>query len=483
MGQRYESKKKSVSENREASETNAENRETLKNEYAFMSELTSMIGELEDESIEAVQNVENEGHRKSTELNQKHEEIEKEKEELTEEITDELDKLSDGLKKMERLGRFEFGKGSVSDARNDYKKQIDKYKDLLGDLEESYSEIHGDMANDTVGFATEDSEYTGGVEESSFVLHRVDPNEMWKQSINNINEVIDNYREALLDRGVPDGEWLQKTLAVHRAKMMEQEGYNIDAMTGHAQDSVNNPNAYIYPENYSVFYDNLANEYKEYARNNHITVTGKNIVDTFRYDSSSEYRAGQQAADIQGFLGRPKVVSSDDFENYVRESGIVGYRTFSAGVDVATGENQQSAYFANQLRDSEGHMLNGNGGQVYGEGTYFAINHGYEKGTVPSEDDTYLAWNDSRAYGRGTDITTVTATVSSDMIIRDYDEVLKDFKKLSTEEQMRFGGKKQNGVAAFAIANGIDALVHKDWDLDYLIIYNRTKMIVMEDNQ
>lgn len=135
MGQRYESKKKSVSENREASETNAENRETLKNEYAFMSELTSMIGELEDESAEAVIAVENVGEQKNAELQEEHKEIEEQKEELSEEITDELDKLNDGLRKMERLGRFEFGKGSVSDARSEYRKQIDKYKELLGDLD------------------------------------------------------------------------------------------------------------------------------------------------------------------------------------------------------------------------------------------------------------------------------------------------------------------------------------------------------------
>ena len=165
MGQRYESKKKSVSENREASETNAENRETLKNEYAFMSELTSMIGELEDESAEAVIAVENVGEQKNAELQEEHKEIEEQKEELSEEITDELDKLNDGLRKMERLGRFEFGKGSVSDARSDYKKQIEKYKDLLSDLGESSS----DSVSDGGGFAeqidTHDDSFKDNVEE------------------------------------------------------------------------------------------------------------------------------------------------------------------------------------------------------------------------------------------------------------------------------------------------------------------------------
>jgi hypothetical protein len=143
MGRRYESKKKGVSENREAAETNTENRETLKNEYAFLSELTSMISELEDESAEAVMAVENVGEQKNAELQEEHTEIEEQKVELSEEITDELNKLNDGLRKMERLGRFEFGKGSVSDAQSDYKKQIEKYKGLLGNLGESFSEANG----------------------------------------------------------------------------------------------------------------------------------------------------------------------------------------------------------------------------------------------------------------------------------------------------------------------------------------------------
>ena len=207
MGQRYESKKKSVSENREASETNAENRETLKNEYAFMSELTSMIGELEDESAEAVIAVENVGEQKNAELQEEHKEIEEQKEELSEEITDELDKLNDGLRKMERLGRFEFGKGSVSDARSDYKKQIDKYKDLLGDLGESVSDVGAGLGDQSgsEGGMRDFREYQEEPQilqegEPVYISHsNLSPNNMYANGSNTYTNIVDSLNTSSVE--------------------------------------------------------------------------------------------------------------------------------------------------------------------------------------------------------------------------------------------------------------------------------------------
>ena len=87
-----------------------------------------------------------------------------------------------------------------------------------------------------------------------------------------IDIYIDHYKEALLDRGVPDGEWLRSTLAIHKARMTEQAGYEIDSLTGHQQDSTNQPNAYVYPsdEGWDDFYDNLAAEYRAYIQNENL---------------------------------------------------------------------------------------------------------------------------------------------------------------------------------------------------------------------
>jgi predicted nucleic acid-binding Zn-ribbon protein len=314
--------------------------------------------------------------------------------------------------------------------------------------------------------------------------HKIDATSMYKSKLADIDAYIENYREALLARGVPEGEWLKSTLAIHKAKMMEQAGYEIDSLTGHRLDSTNNPNAYIYPgdNQWSEFYDNLAAEYREYSKFHNDVIQGKNIVDTFVFDSSSGIRAGQQVAEYQGYTGKPLVVDEKNFDMYASKSGIVGFRTFSSGTDIITNESKESTYFAQELRSGEQFSLNGNGRQVYGEGTYFAINHNPKKGILPSSQSVDAAFDDSRYYGNGDDISTVKMTVRDDMVIKKYEDVLEDFVKLEKTQQLRFGGRGREGVAAYAIATGVDALVHEYWDLDYLIVYNRTKLIVLEKN-
>lgn len=107
--------------------------------------------------------------------------------------------------------------------------------------------------------------------------HKIDATSMYKSKLADIDVYIDNYREALLARGVPDGEWLKSTLAIHKAKMKEQAGYEIDLLTGHQLDSTDNPNAYNYPDDnqWSEFYDNLAAEYREYSKSHNDVIQGK----------------------------------------------------------------------------------------------------------------------------------------------------------------------------------------------------------------
>ena len=90
-------------------------------------------------------------------------------------------------------------------------------------------------------------------------------NDRWKQVVESIDEQIENYKEALMNRGVPECSWLKKTLAKHRAKMLEQEGYNLDVASGHSHDSNNAANAYTYPADYTSFYDEMAGEFRSYC--------------------------------------------------------------------------------------------------------------------------------------------------------------------------------------------------------------------------
>ena len=87
----------------------------------------------------------------------------------------------------------------------------------------------------------------------------------WKSSIENINTEIETYKQALIDRGIPECEWLKNTLAKLRVAMLEQEGYNLDVASGRKQTSTNSPMAYTYPTDHRVFYNELVDEFRLYS--------------------------------------------------------------------------------------------------------------------------------------------------------------------------------------------------------------------------
>lgn len=104
-------------------------------------------------------------------------------------------------------------------------------------------------------------------------------NNLWMARVKDTDAMIENYREALLERGVPEGEWLNNTLADHRSRMLEQQGRILEVASGHAGSSDNVPNIYQYPRDYSAFYDGLANEYRSYCASDSGMVNSSDSLD------------------------------------------------------------------------------------------------------------------------------------------------------------------------------------------------------------
>ncbi len=121
------------------------------------------------------------------------------------------------------------------------------------------------------GSARHDSVGNGSgmlTEQSGGFTKHLSPEEVnarWQSGVESIDEHIANYHAALLARGVPEGKWLNQTLAQHRARMLEQEGYNLDLASGHTEDSTNAFNAYQYPGDYPAFYDQLADDFRRHC--------------------------------------------------------------------------------------------------------------------------------------------------------------------------------------------------------------------------
>lgn len=141
MGQRYEKSKKNVSENKKTLERLHSDKDTLQNEYASLSLLDSIQGLLDDEATDAIQVVRNVGEIESQRIESETNTAEEEKKQITGEINGEIAKLNAGLEKLRKSGNIEFGKRAVEQSSQEYKKQIDKFKSLIGELGEHASDI------------------------------------------------------------------------------------------------------------------------------------------------------------------------------------------------------------------------------------------------------------------------------------------------------------------------------------------------------
>lgn len=102
-------------------------------------------------------------------------------------------------------------------------------------------------------------------QEESIYYHRMkqeDVNLFYKSGVQSIDETIENYRKALMARGVPDGEWMQDVLSRHRAILLENLGYDLEMASGQGEVTVNRHREYTGPEANPSFFDELAEQYQ-----------------------------------------------------------------------------------------------------------------------------------------------------------------------------------------------------------------------------
>ncbi len=210
---------------------------------------------------------------------------------------------------------------------------------------------------------------------------------------------------------------------------------------------------------------------------NHTIATGKDISKNL-ISSRKSYNVNE-VADMQGFRGKPKVVSQAEFDQAVKDSGFIAYRTIRPGKNVVTGKQTTSSEFADIIKngDSKSFSLNGSGGQCYGGGLYIAATQNPKRGTVPSKSQSKDALDDSHCYGKRRVSTTVSMTLDPSAKVGDYASVSKKLQK-DFSAQATFG----NDVGAYAASLGYDALkaTNAGYKCDYITVYNRTKLIVRD---
>ena len=207
-------------------------------------------------------------------------------------------------------------------------------------------------------------------------------------------------------------------------------------------------------------------------------VDGKDISKTFQYTPGGKDEPLDQVADLQGFKGKPTLIKdSTEFSAAVKASGVMAYRTLGSGTDVVTGTRKSGAQFADDLKNSDAFSHNGTGGKVYGSGIYIAAASKATPGTAPSRNATNAAKSDSQCYAHNGK--TVAMTLATNANIGDYNKVSSEFSKLPRAQRAKFG----NELGAYAASKGYDGLKAEDagWGCDYIMVYNRTKLIVYDN--
>lgn len=225
-----------------------------------------------------------------------------------------------------------------------------------------------------------------------------------------------------------------------------------------------------------------AQQQQAQTANNRKPVDGKDISSTFRYNHLADGDPLNQVAKLQGYSEKPTLIKdSTEFSNAVKASGIMAYRTIAEAKDVVNGKFKTGQKFADDLKNSDTFVHNGNGYRAYGSGMYMAAAYNTAgKGTAPSRSDTNSAKRDSIGYGKGkaTD-KTLAITLDPSAKIGDYNQICSEYSRLTFAEKQRFG----NDLGAYAASKGLDGLkaANAGYGCDYITVYNRSKLIIFDN--
>lgn len=95
-------------------------------------------------------------------------------------------------------------------------------------ISSDYREIHENHESNSEALNDEDNPKVR-------IISKEEADERYKNGLRDIDERLENHKEALINRGVPDGEWLRKTLAKEKALMIQQLANDIEVARGQAQ--------------------------------------------------------------------------------------------------------------------------------------------------------------------------------------------------------------------------------------------------------
>jgi len=134
MSSKYEQNRARTKENKDTVSRLNSDRTSLRNEYAPLQELSSILQSLEDEVVDSIQKVQDVGNSESARIEAEAGVANNEREQLSNDISNDIRTLNDGLGKLHKLDSYRFGKKATEKSVSEHSKYIDRNKELLADL-------------------------------------------------------------------------------------------------------------------------------------------------------------------------------------------------------------------------------------------------------------------------------------------------------------------------------------------------------------
>lgn len=202
-------------------------------------------------------------------------------------------------------------------------------------------------------------------------------------------------------------------------------------------------------------------------------VEGKDISDTIEYQRVPGVSGAQTVAEQLGISGKPKLVNNDEFEQAVTDCGLVAYRTWGDF------ESQSANDFKEAFINDDKIQYNSTGEQAVGSGIYVAATPRAKAGQKPDNAIMQEVMKDSLGYGMPRKRATAVITFDKSMKIADGEKMYDELLNMDRKTAMR---KYKMDLGVYLTSKGYDAARFKEsQNVDYIAVYNRTKMIVLND--
>lgn len=186
----------------------------------------------------------------------------------------------------------------------------------------------------------------------------------------------------------------------------------------------------------------------------------------------------EQVAQLQGYNKAPKVVASEEeFVKAAKESGVVGFRT----VNGAYGTGKTSEDVCNEYMYQDDIKYNYGGGQAYGEGIYVATTKQLtQQGVKDASDDSWMYGGRQMAITFTPDFKPIDSKSLSERWSKLADSTKLQYTYRAYEQSKRYG-HPTDAMTTYAAALGFDAVVNDNYDCNYTVVFNRSKMIMYKE--